>query len=307
MLPSPTMLSVRISRSLAFVGLRNFSTTLASRQPKNFSGVDYPAKAPSFALDENVKMPDLFSLKGKVASISGSSGGIGYAIAESYAQMGADVAIWYNSRDPAQKVKYLTEKYGVNVKAYKVPVTDKQAVDDAIEQQIQDFGKIDVFVANAGVIAEAPLADQTEPDWDKLVDVNVKGALFCAQAVGRHFKERGSGSLIFTASMSAYIVNVPQRHGCYNVSKAAVLHLMKNLAVEFAPFARVNSVSPGYCLTDLVHYAPKHLLDDWCSRTPLGRVGLPKEMAGAYVYLASDASSFTTGSDIKVDGGYSVP
>lgn len=301
------MLSMRLSGRFAHSEIRKFSTTLVARLPKNFSGIEYPSKPPSFIVDNRTKVSDLFSLKGKVASISGSSGGIGYAIAESYAQAGADVAIWYNSRDPIQKVNYLQETYGVKVKAYKVPVTDKQAVDKAISQQILDFGKIDVFVANAGIISETPLIDLSESDWDKLMDVNVKGAFLCSQAVGKHFRERGTGSLILTASMSAYIVNVPQRHGCYNVSKAAVLHLMKNLAVEYAPFARVNSVSPGYCQTELVQYAPMELQEAWCSRVPLGRIGLPKEMVGAYIYLASDASTYTTGTDIQVDGGYTLP
>lgn len=278
-----------------------------SHRRKNYAGIKYPSKSPDYTLDDDVGVLDLFSLKGKVASISGSSGGIGYAIAEAFAHAGADIAVWYNSHNPEDKVKHLIEKYGVTARAYKVQVTDEKAVENAIAKQIQDFGKIDIFVANAGVNIESPLIDQAKEDRQKIFDVNVNGVYNCAIAVGKHFKERGRGSLIFTASMSSYIVNVPQRHGAYNVSKAAVRHLMKNLAVEWAGFARVNSVSPGYVLTDMVEYAPEDLKIEWCNLTPIGRIGLPKEIAGAYLYLASDAASYTTGADIQVDGGYTAP
>lgn len=274
----------------------------------NFAGTKYPSVAPRYMEDNSdVTVASLFSLKGKVASVTGSSIGIGFAIAEAFAGAGADVAIWYNSHVPDQKVKYLRERYNVKVEAYRVQVTDEEAVEKAIAQQIKDFGKVDILVANAGVITEGLMIDQGEQEYEKMMGVNVKGAYFCAKAVGKHFKERGTGSLVFTASMSSHIVNVPQHHGLYNVSKAAVHHLMRNLAVEWAGFARVNSVSPGYVLTDLVHYAPEELKDTWDKLTPMGRLGLPKEMAGAYLYLASDAASYTTGADIRVDGGYSVP
>lgn len=275
---------------------------------ENFAGTKYPSSAPGFMEDYSaVTVASLFNLKGKVASVTGSSVGIGFAIAEAFAGAGADVALWYNSHEPSEKVKFLRDRYGVKVEAYRIPVTDITAVEDGIAQQIKDFGKIDIFIANAGVITDGHMIDQGEEEYEKMMGVNVKGAYFCAKTIGKHFKERKTGSLIFTASMSSHIVNVPQHHGLYNVSKAAVHHLMRNLAVEWAGFARVNSVSPGYVLTDLVHYAPEHLKDTWGKLTPMGRLGLPKEMAGAYIYLASDAASYTTACDIRVDGGYSAP
>ncbi|ANB15773.1 Sps19p [Sugiyamaella lignohabitans] len=252
---------------------------------------------------------DLFSLKGKVASITGSSTGIGYAVAEAYAQAGADVAIWYNSHPSDDKAKALSEKYGVRAKAYKVSITDSEQVEAAIAQQKKDFGKIDVFVANAGVPWTAgPLIEPNDhKEWHKVVDLDLNGVYYCAKAIGRIFKEQGHGSLVFTASMSGHIVNYPQLQASYNAVKAAVIHLSKSLAVEWSGFARVNSISPGYIATEISDFVPHETKAKWWSVTPLGREGLPRELVGAYLYFASDASTYTTGSDLRVDGGYAAP
>lgn len=278
--------------------------------PVNFAGVKYPAEVPAFATDPNVTTPSLFSLKGKVSSITGASQGIGYAVAEAFAQAGSDLALWYigKQNDPSEKAEFLSSKYGVKVKCYDGDVTNVENVKSIIERQVEDFGKIDVFVANAGIAwTSGSLVDNDDDSaWQKVMSVNVDGVYNCAKYIGRQFKKQGSGSLIFTASISAHIVNQPQKQACYNASKACVLHLMKCLAVEYAPFARVNSVSPGYILTDIIHFAPEDMLNNWWSQVPLGRGGTPKELTGAYLYLASDASSFTTGTDIKVAGGISL-
>lgn len=252
---------------------------------------------------------DLFSLKGKVAVISGSSTGIGYAVAEAYAQAGADVAIWYNSHNADDKAKALAEKYGIRSKAYKVQVTSSDAVEQAINQAAEDFGKIDIFVANAGVPWTAgPMIDVPDhKEWNKVVDLDLNGAYYCAKFVGRIFKKQGHGSLIFTSSMSGHIVNFPQMQACYNAVKAAVRHLAASLAVEWAGFARVNSISPGYIATEISDFVPKEIKSKWWSYIPLGREGEPQELVGAYIYLASDASTYTTGADIRVDGGYCCP
>lgn len=251
----------------------------------------------------------LFSLKGKVASITGSSTGIGYAVAEGYAQAGADVAIWYNSHNADAKAKALAEKYGVKVKAYKVAVTDPEAVEAAIKQQIKDFGKIDIFVANAGVPWTAgPLIDtQTHDDWNKVINLDLNGVMYCAKYVGRHFRDQGKGSFIATSSMSGHIVNYPQMQACYNGAKAAVRHFCASLAVEWAGFARVNTISPGYIATEISDFVDTNTKAKWWQATPMGREGEAQELVGAYLYLASDASSYTTGADIRVDGGYTAP
>ncbi|CAN6594857.1 probable NADP-dependent mannitol dehydrogenase [Trichomonascus vanleenenianus] len=271
-----------------------------------FTGVGpLPQPAPQLA----PHVLDLFSLKGKVASVSGSSTGIGFAVAEAYAQAGADVAIWYNSHPTEEKAAELSKKYGVRVLAYKCQVTDPVAVEETVAKIAKDFGKIDIFVANAGVPwTKGPLIDPPDhSEWNKVVDLDLNGVYYCSKAVGRIFKQQGFGSLIFTASMSGHIVNFPQLQASYNAIKAAVVHLARSLAVEWAPYARVNSISPGYIATEISDFVPKDIKAKWWSLTPMGREGLPQELVGAYLYLASDASTYTTGSDIKVDGGYSAP
>lgn len=264
-----------------------------------------PAKGPK----TGKTIQELFSLKGKVASVTGSSSGIGWAVAEAYAQSGADVAIWYNSTPAEDKAKSLADKYGVRAKAYKCNISDYELVSKTVAQIEQDFGGLDIFVANAGVPWTSGRSIEVEGlgDWQKIIDLDLSGVYYCAKAVGPIFKKNGKGSLIITASMSGHIVNVPQLQAPYNAAKAACIHLAKSLAVEWAPFARVNSISPGYILTDISEFCPDEMKGKWHSLIPLGREGETQELVGAYVYLASDASTYTTGTDLLVDGGYCAP
>lgn len=264
-----------------------------------------PTKAPPQA--KNIM--DLFSLKGKVASVTGSSGGIGWAVAEAYAQAGADVAIWYNSKPSEEKAKYLSETYGVKARAYKCNVSDNADVERVVNQIEKDFGGLDIFVANAGVPwTEGPCIDVEGTDsFKKVIDLDFNGVYYCAKAAGRIFKKNGKGSFVITASMSGHIVNVPQLQAPYNAAKAACIHFAKSLAVEWAPFARVNSVSPGYIATEISDFVDSTVKSKWHLLIPLGREGQPQELVGAYLYLASDASTYTTGTDILVDGGYCAP
>lgn len=264
-----------------------------------------PTKAPK--LSSNVM--DLFSLKGKVASVTGSSGGIGYAVAEAYAQAGADVAIWYNSNPADDKAKYLSDTYGVRAKAYKANIGDADDVERVIGQIEKDFGTIDVFVANAGVpwTEGACIEVKGHDSWKRVIDLDLSGVYYCAHTVGQIFKKKGSGSFIITASMSGHIVNVPQLQAPYNAAKAACLHLGKSLAVEWAPFARVNTISPGYIATDISEFADEETKANWWKLIPVGREGITQELVGAYLYFASNASTYTTGTDLLVDGGYTAP
>lgn len=264
-----------------------------------------PTTAPK--VSDNIT--DLFSFKGKVVSVTGSSGGIGWAVAEGFAQAGADVAIWYHSHNADEKAKYLAEKYGVKSIAYGCNIGIAEEVQKTVKQIESDFGKIDVFVANAGIAwTEGPEIDVEDlSKWNKIIDTDLNSVFYCAHAIGPIFRKQGKGSLVLTGSMSATIVNIPQLQAAYNVAKAGVKHLAKSLAVEWAPFARVNSVSPGYISTHLTTFADPDLQKKWVQLTPLGREGHPKELVGAYLYLASDAATYTTGCDLAVDGGYTVP
>ncbi|CCE90365.1 SDR family oxidoreductase TDEL_0B02360 [Torulaspora delbrueckii] len=273
------------------------------------TGIETPQPYPQ--LPEHVM--DMFSLKGKVASVTGASGGIGYEVAVAFAQAGANVAMWYNSHSVEEEAEKLSKKYNVTVKAYKCSLTDTKAVEETVQQIKKDFGgRIDIMVANAGVAWDkGPLTELAEKDselcdkeWQKVLSIDINGVYNAAKSIGPIFKKQGSGSFIATGSMSGHIANVPQLQVAYNTAKAAVIHMCKSLAVEWTGYARANTVSPGYVATPLNAGMDEEMLKKWNTLVPLGRLALPKEMVGAYLYLASNASTYTTGSDILVDGGY---
>jgi len=251
---------------------------------------------------------DLLSMKGKVAVVTGASGprGMGIEAARGLAEMGADVAITYSSRAEGgeKNAKELHETYGVKAKAYKCDVGDYASVQKLVADVIKDFGKIDAFVANAGRTANCGILDGNIEAWNEVIQTDLNGTFHCAKAVGHHFKERGTGSLVITASMSGHIANFPQEQTSYNVAKAGCIHMARSLANEWRDFARVNAISPGYIDTGLSDFVDIKVQDLWMSMIPMGRNGDAKELKGAYVYLCSDASTYTTGADIVIDGGY---
>jgi len=253
---------------------------------------------------------DMFSLKGKVVVVTGASGpkGMGIEAARGCAEMGADVVVTYSSRAEGgeRNAKELSDKYGVKSKAYKCNIGDYNDVKTFVDTVIKEFGKIDVFIANAGATADSGILDGSVEAWNHVIQVDLNGTFHCAKAVGHHFKERGTGSLIITASMSGHIANFPQEQTSYNVAKAGCIHMAKSLANEWRDFARVNCISPGYIDTGLSDFVDKKVQDLWKSMIPMGRDGLAKELKGAYVYLASDASTYTTGNDMVIDGGYCI-
>lgn len=251
---------------------------------------------------------ELLSLKGRVVVVTGASGprGMGIEAARGVAEMGANVAITYSSRaDGAKKnAEELKTKYGVKAEAYKLNVNSYKDVEAFVKQVIADFGQIDAFVANAGRTADSGILDGTVEAWQEVIETDLTGVFNCAKAVGHHFKERGTGSLVITSSMSGHIANYPQEQTSYNVAKAGCIHLAKSLANEWRDFARVNSISPGYIDTGLSDFVADDVQKLWKSMIPMGRDGDAKETKGAYVYFCSDASAYTTGADLLIDGGY---
>lgn len=247
-----------------------------------------------------------FNMKGRVVVITGASEGIGYAAAEAMVEAGADVALWYNSNDAAiSKGEALAKKYGIQARAYKVDVSDPEAVRATIAAVVGDFGKLDVFVANAGMAISKPITEQTVEEYKKQYSVNVDGVFYCAKYAGEVFKQQGFGNLIITSSISALVVNVPVDQPVYNSTKAAVLQLGKSLAREWREFARVNIVCPGFFDTKMG--AGPNVINEGLRMTPLGRQGDVKEIKALYLYLASDASTYMTGSELVIDGGYTLP
>lgn len=247
-----------------------------------------------------------FSMKDRVVIITGAAEGIGLAVAEAMAEAGAHVALWYNSNKAAvDRASDLAKQHSVKAKAYQVEVSSPQKVQAAVQEVVNDFGKIDCMVANAGMAISKPILETTVEEYKRQFEVNVDGVFYCAKYAGEVFKKQGSGNLIITSSISAHIVNVPVDQPVYNATKAAVTHLGKSLAREWRDFARVNIVSPGFFDTKMG--ASYRVFNEGMRMTPLGRQGNVREIKGLFLYLASDASSYQTGSDVVIDGGYILP
>ena len=247
----------------------------------------------------------MFGLKGKIAIVTGGGRGIGQVIACGLAKAGAKVVII--SRSGAEESVKMIEEDGGKAYDLKADVTDEAQVDHALQTILDRSGSIDILFNNAGICMHQSTLEATIEEFRQVVDVNLTGEFIMARAVGRIMIERGiKGSIINMASMSGTIVNIPQWQCSYNASKAAVIHMTKSLAVEWADYGiRVNSLSPGYIATPMAVDVPKELKDAWLPLMPLHRMGTPEELIPAILYLASDASGYTTGSDIIVDGAYS--
>jgi sorbose reductase len=252
---------------------------------------------------------NLFDLDGKRALVTGASSGIGKKVAEAYLQAGAQVAIAARQSENLEKIAAEIAAAGSGkVVPICCDVTQPDQVTSMLDQVTAELGGIDIAVCNAGIITVTPMLELPLEEFQRIQNTNVTGVFLTAQAAARAMVRQGRGGVIInTASMSGHIINIPQQVGHYCASKAAVIHLTKAMAVEFAPHKiRVNSVSPGYILTELVEpLADYHAL--WEPKIPMGRLGQPEELTGLYLYLASEASSYMTGSDIVIDGGYSCP
>jgi len=191
--------------------------------------------------------------------------------------------------------------------AFRADVTRKEQVDKAFAETVKELGRLDICVNNAGISIQKPAEEMPEEDWDSILDINLKGVFLCCQAAARIMIPQQKGSIINIASMSGIAVNVPQRQAAYNASKAGVAMLSRSLAVEWAQYGiRVNSISPGYIKTEMTMSSMTRLFPMWESLTPMGRLGEPEELRAAMLYLASDGSSYVTGHDLVVDGGYTA-
>ncbi|KAF7728120.1 intercellular trafficking and secretion [Apophysomyces ossiformis] len=236
--------------------------------------------------------------------------GLGLEMSKALAEAGADVAVMYVSDDNTHTTaKEIGEQYGVACRAYKAEITDAKAVQAAIEAIHADFGHIDVFVANAGVSKGGPAEVGIKRNRE-LFDVNVHGVFYGVQAVSKYMLERGQGNIILISSISAAVANQPQAQCGYNCTKASISMMTKCLASEWATRGiRVNAICPGYMQTDMLKNATTNLpelVQAWKNLTPVRRLGHPKEIRGAVVFLASEASSYVTGTELFIDGGYTA-
>lgn len=197
------------------------------------------------------------------------------------AEAGADVAIIFStSKDASTTATKIAEANGVRCRAYQSEVKDSSQIESTLQQVAKDFGKLDIVVANAGIASHHPAEDYTNEQWSEIMKVNLDGAFYTAQAAARIFKPQGSGNLIFTASVSAILVNVPQKQAAYNASKAGLVQLARCLSVEWVDFCRVNCVSPGFIATDMLSVHPEEWREQWFRMIPAQRLCDPYELKG---------------------------
>jgi 2-deoxy-D-gluconate 3-dehydrogenase len=249
-------------------------------------------------------MLDKFNLNGKVAIVTGSSTGLGQGMIIGLAEAGADITgVDYVD---AKETKEMVEKIGRKFLEVKANLLTTEPIEDIIDQTVKEYGKVDILINNAGIIRREDAIDFTEKDWDDVMSINAKTLFFFSQAVARQFiKQKTGGKIINVASMLSFQggIRVPS----YTASKSAVMGLTRALANEWTKYGiNVNAIAPGYMATNNTKALredkgrSKEILD----RIPAGRWGMPEDVAGAAVFLASEASSYINGYTIAVDGGW---
>lgn len=250
---------------------------------------------------------DTHPLQGQVALVTGASRGLGRGFAAALADAGAAVALMSRSLADCQVVEAELAALGARAVSVEADVTDRDALEGARQRIEQTLGPVDILVNNAGVAIHGDALDVSPEAWRQVIAVNLDGVWNCSQIFGRGMVERRRGSIITIGSMSGNIVNRPQNQPAYNASKAAVHHLSRSLAAEWAPYGvRVNVIAPGYVKTDMSPVDDPALRRWWVEDAPMQRYAEVSEIAPAVVFLASDASSFTTGEVLVMDGGYSL-
>ena len=249
---------------------------------------------------------DKFKLDGKKAWVTGGTRGIGRVCAIGLAEAGADVAIIGTNIETAQKTADEIAELGVKTVAVQADVSDPAQVDAMTQKVLDAFGTLDIAFNNAGIADVANAEDMTVEQWQRVVDVNMTGVFLTSQAAGRIMLKKKYGSIINMASMSATIINVPQKICHYHAAKAGVVAMTRCMAAEWAPSnVRVNSISPGYHKSEMAMQFSE-VFPTWIPRIPMGRMAEMEELQGLVLFLASDASSYTTGADIISDGGYTL-
>jgi len=250
---------------------------------------------------------DRFTLKGRVAVVTGGAQGIGLACVEALSEAGAYVYIADRNLKVASQAQAAMKAKGYAAGMIEMEVTDSKQVDAAAALVMAEKGRVDILVCNAGVArSETPAEDVTDEHWLNVIDVNLNGLFWCCRAFGKPMLAAGRGAIVNIGSMSGAIVNKPQPQAYYNASKAGVHHLTKSLAAEWgARGVRVNAVAPTYINTAMTAQAKTNqpMFDAWIDGTPMGRMGEPDEVAQAALFLAGPDSSFFTGQTIAANGG----
>lgn len=253
-----------------------------------------------------MSIPD-FSLTGKVALVTGGKRGIGKAIALAYAEAGADVAVCSRVVEDGELEGVAEEIQGLGRRslAIQADTSRKADIDRMVQKVIDQFGAIDVLVNNAGIIIRAPLLEMAEEEWDRLLDIDLKGYFLCAQAAAKRMVERNKGIIINLSSQHAYKASIIGM-GAYGIAKAGVVMLTRVLARELGSYGiRANGIAPGLTRTEFSRatWSKPEFLEPIEASLPLGRIAEADDIVGAALFLASDASVYVTGQTIVMEGG----
>jgi NAD(P)-dependent dehydrogenase (short-subunit alcohol dehydrogenase family) len=251
---------------------------------------------------------DTFSLAGRTALVTGGSRGIGRGLAQALGEAGARIALTATTIEGAQAAAEDLRALGLDAHGYALDVTDREQVDDVVAQVGREGGGVDVLVNNAGISIGGAALEIEDDVWHRTLATNLDGVWYCSRAVARAMVADGrGGTIVNVGSMSAQIVNRPRWQPAYLASKAAVHQLTKGLAAEWAPHGiRVNAIAPGYIVTEMSPVDRPEFYDDCIAPAAMKRWGTPAELGPVVVMLASEASSFMTGSVVTVDGGYTL-
>lgn len=244
-------------------------------------------------------------LNGKIALITGAGKGIGASIARRFAAEGASLVICDQNEDLIKQTTAELESNGSKVLGLQVDVTDRNALKDMVQKAVEQFATIDILVNNAGIVKDVMLHKMSEDDWDRVMNVNMKGIFNTTQAVVALMREKSCGKIINISSASRF-GNIGQTN--YAASKEAIIGFTRSLAKELGPKGiNVNAVAPGTIMSDMYLGIPENIREIMKVITPLGRAGSPEEVANLCLFLASDESSYITGQVIHCDGGIFMP
>ena len=255
-----------------------------------------------------VNFEKVFSLKGKTAIITGGSRGIGKVVAQYVAAAGADIAITSTKEEEASAVaQKLADDYGIKAMGIGCDIRSEEQIEDMVDRCSKVLGTADLLFNNAGIVLHETAMECPTEQWNNVMSTNLTGTFLVSRAVANKLVAEGrGGSIVNNSSMMGKVVGVPQRQSAYNTSKAGVIHLTKSLAVEWTEYGiRVNAVCPAYILSDMTDFVQGERRKMWIERTPFGRLGNPEEIAGAVIYFFSDASTYTSGAELLIDGCYS--
>jgi len=244
-------------------------------------------------------------LEGKVALVTGGARGIGKAICMLFAKEGAHVAACDVLNEDLASLEKEAAGLPGKVKGFHLDVTNREEIKTVVGQIVAEFGKLDTVVNNAGITQDAFLHKMTEEQWDKVINVNLKGTFNVTQAAIPFMKEAGSGSITTTSSIVGQFGNVGQTN--YAATKAGVIGMTLSWAKEFARFKiRANAVAPGFISTPMTKNMPEKIIDFMIEKTPLKMMGEPEDIAYAFLYLASDEARYVTGQVLGVNGGLTI-